>query len=165
MRQLAAERVTGKLEESYKNECMDRGKQMEAEAVNLYEMLTTEKIQEVGVCYPDEKKICSCSPDRLVGEEGLLEIKCPISTTHVEYLLANKLPIEYVQQVQGQLYVTGRKWCDFMSYYPSIKPMIVRVLRSEIFINALAIEIEVFVKQLDEMTERIRQWKINSRSF
>ena len=156
MWQLASERVTGKVEESYQNGNMQRGIEMEAEARNLFEMLHDVKIEQVGVCYPDKAKLCAASPDGLVGKDGLIEIKCPLSYTHVGYLLDGTLPSDYFQQTQGQLFVTGRKWVDFCSYYPGLKPLIVRVVRDEPFIKKLAVEIEVFCKQLEEVTAKIR---------
>ena len=156
MYQLAAERVTGRTEESYTNAIMERGKETEAEARNLYEMLHDVKIAQVGVCYPDDRKLCAASPDGLIGGDGLIEIKCPLAYASVGYILDGTLPTDYVQQVQGQLYVTGRKWLDFLSYYPGLKPMIVRVQRDEEFIRALTVELEVFCRQLDETVARIK---------
>ena len=86
----------------------------------------------------------------------MIEIKCPIMSTHVGYLLEGELPKDYFQQVQGQLLVTNRKWLDFISYYPSLKPLIVRVNRNEEFIKKLSIELELFCKKLDEIVEKIR---------
>lgn len=154
--QLAGERITGKAEESYQNSHMTRGIEMEAEARNLYSMINNVEIETVGVCYPDKKKLCVASPDGLVGKEGLVEIKCPLIHTHVGYLLDGALPTEYFQQVQGQLFVTGRKWVDFVSYYPGLKHLIIRVERDEKFIRALSVELEVFNKQLDEITAKIK---------
>ena len=156
MYQLAAERVTGRTEESYSNAAMERGKETEAEARDLYEIITDERVDSVGICFKDEDKLVGASPDGLVGDEGSIEIKCPLSHTHVGYLINGGLPSEYFQQVQGQLYVTGRKWVDFISYFPGLKPLIVRVTRDEKFMKALEIELAVFLKQLDEVTERIR---------
>lgn len=154
--QLAAERVSGKSEESYTNAQMQRGRELEEEARKLYEMNKDVTVQQVGVCYPDDKKICCASPDGLVGKDGLVEIKCPMAFAAVTYLLENECPIEYFQQIQGQLYITGRKWLDFVSYYPGLKPLIIRINRDEKFISSLAVEIEVFNKTLIEITERIK---------
>lgn len=154
--QLAGERVAGCKEEAFQNGAMQRGVEMEAEARQLYELNKEVEVQRVGICYPDEKKLVGCSPDGLVGEDGGLEIKCPSLAVHVCYLLEGRLPSDYIQQVQGNLYVTGRKWWDFMSYFPGIKPLIIRVERDEKFIKSLAVEIEVFCKQLDEIVEKIR---------
>lgn len=154
--QLAAERIIGKTEESYQNPAMLRGIEMESEAVALYEMIKCVDTTEVGICYLDETKSVAASPDRLVGKQGLLEIKCPLNYTHVGYLLDPQLPTDYFQQAQGQLYVTGCWWLDFMSYYPGIKPLIVRVERDEKFISALESELKKFCSELDRVTEKIR---------
>lgn len=154
--ELAAERVTGKPLESFQSEAMARGVELEAEARLAYELLTERTVKTAGLCYKDETRQIGASPDGLVGDDGLLEIKCPQANTHVGYLLDDKLPTDYFQQVQGQLYVTGRKWLDFMSYYPGLKALVIRVDRDEKFITALSIELEIFLKTLDEITEKIK---------
>ena len=156
MHRLAGERVAGKAEESYQSASMLRGIEMEAEAAEWYELSNDCEAQKAGLCYRDESKLYACSPDRLIGEDGLLEIKCPEIHTHVGYLLDNELPMDYFQQIQGQLFVTGRKWADFMSYYPGIKPLIVRAYRDEKFLKALHIELEKFCIELENITRRIQ---------
>lgn len=151
--QLAGETIIGVMPESYQNEAMLRGKIMEAEARELYCLITGEEVQEVGFCLADGY---GASPDGLVGDKGLLEIKCPNLATHVGYLIDNKLPADYFQQVQGQLFVTGREWCDFMSYYPGLKPLLIHVKRDEKFIKALRIELEVFCAELKELVIKIK---------
>jgi putative phage-type endonuclease len=153
--QLVAERVTGRTEEPYTNGAMERGKEMEAEARQLYELINGVEIKQVGVCYPDKKKLWAASPDGLVGDDGLIEIKCPQAYAAVSYLLAGTLPTDYVQQVQGQMLTTDRKWVDFMSYYPGLKPMIVRVYRDEKFLLALDGELRKFAVELASLTERL----------
>ncbi len=154
--QLAGERILCHAEESYRNGAMERGNELESEARSYYELVNDLEIKQTGICYPDERKLYSCSPDGLVKEDGLIEIKCPIIHTHVGYLLDGSGPSDYFQQTQGQLLVTGRKWVDFFSYYPGLKPVIVRVERDEKFIKTLALELENFCRQLDEITEKIR---------
>lgn len=156
MYQLAAERVTGKVEESYTNATIERGKEMEAEARKFYELTHDVKIGQVGLCFPDKKKLYCASPDGLVGEDGLIEIKCPMAFASVGYLLDGTLPTDYIQQVQGQMLVTGRKWVDFLSYYPGLKPMLVRVNRDERFLLALDGELKKFCIQLEEIVEKIK---------
>ena len=155
MYQLAGERIIGIREEGFSNDAMKRGVEMESEARYLYEMLYDVKIEQVGLCFPDEKKLVACSPDGLVGEDGLIEIKCPNLATHVGYIVDKKLPTEYFQQLQGQLFVTGRAWVDFVSYYPGLKPLIIRATRDEKFIKALASELELFCQQLNEIVSQI----------
>lgn len=152
---LAGERVSGVGEETYQNAAMARGIELEAEARAFYELTHEVTVKQVGICYPDEKKRFSCSPDGLVGEAGLIEIKCPLIATHVGYLLDCTLPMDYWQQVQGQLLVTGREWCDFISYYPGLKPLIVRVERDNAFIFKLLEALNAFCKELDSVVKRI----------
>lgn len=155
--QLAGERVTGKQEESFTSGHMQRGIELEAEARQFYELVSDVVVQTVGICYPNENKKYSCSPDGLVGEDGGLEIKCPSMAVHVGYLIEGVLPTEYFQQVQGNLLVTGRKWWDFVSYYPGLKPLMLRVYRDEEFIKKLDLALENFCEELDAVTKRIIQ--------
>lgn len=154
MYRLAGEKVSESYEETYQNAAMLRGIEMESEARNLYEVINEVEVEEVGFCLHDDG--FGCSPDGLVGSNGTVEIKCPLMATHVGYLLDNKLPTEYIQQVQGQLLVTGREYTDFVSYYPSIKPLIIRINRDEVFIKKLRVELELFVGELQELIKKIQ---------
>ena len=159
MYKLAGEYISQSCEETYQSAAMARGTEMEEEARNLYEFVTGMEVQEVGFCVVKDEETQTkygCSPDGLIGEDGCIEIKCPLMVTHVEYLLGNKLPTSYVQQVQGHLLVTGRKWCDFVSYYPGLKPLIIRVERDPNLIACLTVELESFCKGLQEIIERIK---------
>ncbi len=149
---LAGERVTRVSEEGYKNATMDRGNILEAEARETYEFITGKTVTEVGFCLAEGY---GASPDGLVDDDGMLEIKCPIISTHVSYLLKGVMPIDYVQQVQGQLLVTGRKWCDFMSYFPSLRPLIIRIYPDKDFQEALKKELVSFCNELDKVVEKI----------
>jgi putative phage-type endonuclease len=150
--QLAGERLAGKPEETYTNGAMQRGKELEAEARKLYQIVTGNEVQEVGFCLAEGY---GASPDGLVGQDGSLEIKCPIISTHVGYLLEKVVPSDYFQQTQGQLLVTGRSWVDFVSYYPGIKPLIIRAERDEKFIAALKTELVNFCEELNDISNRI----------
>lgn len=150
---LAGEKVSGVQEETYQNAVMQRGIEMEGEARALYQLITGQEVQQVGFCLADGY---GASPDGIVGEDGLIEIKCPIVSTQVSYLLAGTLPTEYFQQVQGQLLVTGRKWADFVSYYPGLKPLIVRVEADEAFIKILKLHIELFCGDLKVLIDKIK---------
>ena len=154
--QLSAERVTGIKEDSYQNAIMQRGIEMEEEGRGMYELMTGNDVSVVGFCYRDKKKLYGCSPDGLIGDDGVLEIKSPLSYTHVGYLLKEVFPMDYFAQVQGQLFVTGRKYVDFFSYYPGIKPMLIRVEPDKKFIGALQVELEIFCEELDKITEKLR---------
>jgi putative phage-type endonuclease len=153
---LAGEQITGIAEETYQNGAMLRGKELEAEARKLYEFMSGETVQEVGFCVVDGDYAYGASPDGLVGEDGNLEIKCPSLSVHVGYLLDNKLPTDYFQQTQGQLLVTGRKFCDFISYYPGMKPLLIRVKPDKDFHKVLKTELEKFCVELKQVVEKIR---------
>ena len=154
MYRLAGERITGMPEETYQNTAMARGVEMEGEARSYYELTTGQTVEQVGFCVAD----CGagCSPDGLVGDEGLIEIKCPSMAVHVGYLLDNKVPTDYFQQTQGQLFVTGRKWLDFISYYPLMRPLVVRIERDEVFIKKLESELKKFVEDLKTIVNKIK---------
>jgi putative phage-type endonuclease len=153
--QLAGEGITGIKTETYQSPIMQRGLEMEAEAKNLFRFAIGE-VKEVGLIYPDEEKKYSCSPDGFLEDAGL-EIKCPLIHTHVSYLLSQKLPTEYVQQVQGSMLVTGFKKWFFMSYYPALPPLIIEVKRDEKFIDKLRIELDSFCNELVRITCKLKE--------
>lgn len=154
MYQLAGERVAGVSEETYQSAAMIRGIEIEEEARDFYEFTTGEIVTKVGFCVSECGRF-GASPDGLVGEDGLLEIKCPTLAVHVGYLLENKLPTDYFQQTQGQLLVTGRKWSDFISYYPGIKPLMLRVFPDGGFHQLLGAELSGFCAELEQIILRI----------
>lgn len=121
---------------------MERGAVMEADAVDFYHLMGEES-KPVGFVLADNG-LYGCSPDRLVGEDGILEIKCPTAAVHTGYLDRGEIEESYWPQVQGQLYVTGRKWSDWMSYHPEIRPVIVRTERDEDYISKLAEALDIF---------------------
>jgi len=153
--QLAGEKVSGQKEETYQSAAMLRGIEMEEEAVKLYEFQNDVVAEKVGFCITDDG-IAGCSPDRLIGEDGLLEIKCPLIYTHVSYLINGGLDTDYYQQCQGQLFVTGRKWLHLMSYYPGLKPLIIRVQPHPEFQITLELELKLFNKKLQDIIGRIK---------
>jgi len=153
---LVAETITGEPTYVKVTDAMQRGTELEPYARERYFYETGNSVEEVGFCLHDDYQ-AGASPDGLIGDDGGLEIKCPLGGTMVSYLRVGRLPSKYWQQVQGCLHITGRKWWDFMAYHPDMKPLIVRVERDEAFIaalNALLIdvvkEIESLVKQCSE---------------
>lgn len=153
MYKLAGEIITGLSEETYQSAAMLRGCEVEEEARNFYEMIKDEELTEIGFCLADGY---GCSPDGIVGEDGMVEIKCPIMSTHVGYLIKDTLTTDYFQQCQGQLLVTNRKWCDLISYYPGMRPLIIRVERDEVFIAKLKLELDLFCDELKQTIKRIK---------
>lgn len=154
MYKLAAEKASGQKEDGYQSDDMARGVELENYARSAYEFAMDVNVVQVGFCLADGY---GASPDGMIGDEGLVEIKCPKPSTHVEYLESGKLPTTYFQQVQGQLLVTERKWCDFVSYCPGLKPLIIRVDRNDDFINKLKAELEAFNEKLNALVQRISE--------
>jgi hypothetical protein len=154
--QLAGERITGAKVETYQNAAMQRGNELEAEARQLFSMVRDVEVRQVGICYFDERKSFSCSPDGLMEREGL-EIKCPLIHTHVGYLLEGALPMDYFQQVQGSMLVTGFPAWSFMSYYPGLPPLIIRVERDNAFCARLKVALDEFCSRLDEVEKKLRE--------
>lgn len=140
--ELASQFLITEPEETYKSADMQRGNDLEPEARDAYEEFTFNNVKQVAFIKNGDY---GYSPDGLVGDDGLIEIKCPNQNTHTKYLFDDRLPVEYVQQVQGGLYVSGRQWCDFVSYHPNFKEekklFIKRVFRDEKFIQKLEIGI------------------------
>ncbi len=129
---------------------MERGSQMEAEAVSFYQFQRDVTTETVGFITNDAGTI-GASPDRLIGEDGLLEIKCPAPHTHVGYMLWKGADKAYHPQIQGQLWVTGREWLDILSYHPEMPPALVRVERDEKYIEDLAAAVTSFSQSLESM--------------
>jgi hypothetical protein len=134
---------------------MEWGSEHEPYAVAAYELITGRKTEQVGFVWPDDHERYGCSPDRLVGDDGLLEVKCPKPETVLEYHLTG-FPKDYKPQVQGQLLVTGRKWCDFLAYHPELKPYLVRVERDEKYILALSEALDEFCAKLAELRAKLQ---------
>lgn len=151
--ELALQRSTGNIEPSYTNAAMEWGTQTEPQARAAYEVETGNFVDQVA--FIDHPTIAwfGCSPDGLVGDDGLIEIKCPNSATHWEYFKAKKPPQKYVIQMQTQLAVTGRKWCDFVSFDPRMPErsqlLVVRVDRDEAFIAELEEKVKQFLSEVE----------------
>lgn len=150
---LAGEVLTGEPAESFSNGSMQRGKRLEPEARSMYEFLTDAQPHQVGFVRNGRM---GCSPDSFIGDDGSLEIKTKAAHLQIEALEAAKVPNCHMAQVQGILLVTGRDWCDFMSYWPKMKPLIKRVYRDEPYIANLRFEIERFNEELDAIVEKAR---------
>lgn len=156
MYKLAGEKVSGKAEDTYQNSAMIRGIEMEAEARDMYGLIYDVQVEQVGFCLSDCGRF-GCSPDGLVSEDGGLEIKCPIASTHVMYLINKQyLLSDYLQQVNGSLLVTGRKWWDLMSYYPGLKPVIIRVERDEAYLSKIGGVVDAFCVELENVIRKIQ---------
>lgn len=144
------------LDEPIKSYWMERGKDMEENAVALYEMLTDTQTQKCGFVTLDDKS-AGASPDRFAGDEGLVEIKCPAPWTHVTNLLSEKIDPDYIPQVQGQLYVTGRAWVDWFSFHPELPPSRIRTYRDEEYIAKLKSALDEFNGKMREKLSRLAE--------
>ena len=151
--QLLCERLTGKVEEGYKSTAMQRGNDLEAEARNWYQLETDESVEEASFIDHPKINFAGASPDGLVGAEGLIEIKCPNTATHIE-TLRKKEPIDrYYKQMQWQMAVTGRKWCDFVSFDNRLPDNLAyfckRIPRDDAVIQEIEQEVQAFLLELD----------------
>lgn len=154
MYRLCAERLLGHAIEDFHGKWMDRGKEFEEEAVNFYEMQRECDTVKVGFITNAAGTI-GASPDRLAGDSGLVEIKCPKPETHMGYLLESGSPYEeYKVQCQGQLWIAQREWVDAVSYYPGLPWALGRVERDEAFIAAMAEMIEEFSANLEALYQK-----------
>lgn len=148
---LAGEVLTGECAESYSNAHMERGHEMEADAVNLYAF--ERDIEPVTIGFMRRGR-AGCSPDRLLGEVGMMEVKSKLPHLQLEVLERNDVPPEHKAQVQGELWVSGREWCDFVSYWPRLPLFVKRVERDEKYIATLAQAVADFVGELDALVAK-----------
>lgn len=156
MNTLLAEWVTGLPGGMEPTTWMQRGTELEPEARAFYELDRDADVEQVGFITRDDGMI-GCSPDGLVDDSGMVELKVPSPGVHVEYLLSQQLPGKYRPQVQGQLLIAEREWVDFMSYSPDMPPVIVRVNRDEAFIQSLSSFLSAFVDKITDKREKLRQ--------
>lgn len=157
MYKLAGEILTGQPTEAFSNEHMLRGQLMEDEARDYYAMQRDVEPQRIGFLRAALfGGYVGASPDSLIGDDGLLEVKTRLPHLQIPVLLAGAMPEEHRAQVQGQLWLSGRAWCDYVSYWPKIKPLIVRVHRDEEYIKTLSASVGLFLAELDELVAHVR---------
>jgi len=154
---LTAERISGQQADSYSNSIIDEGMKREAESRQLYEMINSVEVRQVGMIYPDPQKRYLCSPDGIVDDEYGLELKNVLPKTQVKYLLSGKLPSEYYSQVQGSLLVSGFERWDFFTYSPGLPPFQLTVHRDEAYLKILEDELEKFVVELALVVRKLRE--------
>lgn len=156
---LLAERLTGMSQESYSSAAMEWGVENEQYAAMAYEVSRGTFLDKTGFWLHPTIKWLGVSPDRLVGEDGLVEIKCPNTTTHLGYIFENRVPPEYMKQIQCQLWVTGRKWCDFVSFDPRLPQknqlFICRTERDEELIKYMEAAVLNFLEEIDSLVNTL----------
>ena len=153
--QLAGEKITGKCEEGFQSQAMINGTEREAAARALFEMIYGVEVRQAALIYKDEFKLFHCSPDGLVGDNAILELKNPMLKTHVKYLIEGKLPADYFGQCMMSLYVTERELCYFMSAYEGMPPFILEVRRDERYIALLAKALDDFAADLIKTVRKL----------
>lgn len=151
--QLVAERLTGTVEQGFTNAAMQHGIDCEAEARTAYEFLHSATVVEVGMVPHPTIAMAGASPDGLVGDDGLIEIKCPNTATHIATLRGGSIDGKYLKQMQFQMACTGRQWCDFASYDPRLpvemQLHVVRVPRDDAMIAEIEAATIAFLAEVD----------------
>ena len=156
MRKLAAERLTGLTEETYSNKNMENGIDNEAAAKEFYELLNDCPVDQVG--FIERNEWVGCSPDGLVGTDGGIEIKSVIASTHINTIDKDKMPTTYIPQVQGAIWVSDRKWWDWVEYCPTmtVRPFYcTRIFRDEPYIAKLEVACDRFIDELKTLISKI----------
>lgn len=156
MLSLAGEIITGVPTESYSNADMERGHEMEPEARMHYAFTRFVEPQQVGFIRNGQK---GASPDSLLGDDGLLEIKTKQPNRHLDVLLRGEFPAEHKAQCQGALWVAEREWIEIAVYWPRLPLFVVRAYRDEAYIRDLARAVEVFNAELAETVDRVRAYR------
>ena len=161
--QLVLERITQTKGESYSNAAMQWGTETEPLARQAYELKRGLFVDEVG--FIDHPTIANsgASPDGLVGTDGLVEIKCPNSATHMETLVTRKIPQKYIPQMTWQMACTGRNWCDFVSFDPRfpehLQIFIERIEYDPTYVRMLELEVTQFLDEVEKKVEILRKMK------
>lgn len=159
--QLVAERLTGQAADTFKSGAMQHGTETEPQARMAYEAETGLMVTEVAMIQHGTIEMAGASPDGLVGEDGLVEIKCPNTSTHIATLMADKAPSQYIPQMQWQMACTGRAWCDFVSFDPRMPEdtqlFIKRVPRDNALIAEYEAEVVKFLAEVQETVDKLIQ--------
>ena len=161
MAELVIQRLTQVIPETYTNAAMQWGTDHEPEARQLYGMINDVEVHEVGLVLHPTIRDAAASPDGLVEDKGLVEIKCPNSATHIETLLTEKVPAKYALQMQFQLACTERDWCDYVSYDPRMPTGMVmwtkRIERDDRVISDIDSEAKKFLDEVDQQVTELRK--------
>ena len=163
MAELVVERLTGKPTEGFSNAAMQWGTDQEPFARDAYSAKTGELVTEVGFVNHPRIENAGASPDGIVGA-GLVEIKCPNTASHIEYLMSKEPPQKYYYQMQWQIGCAMAEFCDWVSYDPrmpqELQLLIVRIYRDEDCIKMLEAEVETFLSELDAKVKALKEMKL-----
>jgi putative phage-type endonuclease len=168
--EMLVEHLTGRAPEHYVSEWMEQGREKEPMAREEYTLLTGNQVEQVGFVYHPTIKLAGASPDGLVGDDGIIEIKCPKIETHIQYLLNDQIPEEYKPQLLWQLACEDtRLWIDFVSYHPDMpEPYNIFVKRMERtkeaqqIISGMELEAVQFLLEVDDLVERLKSRRADS---
>lgn len=160
---LVLERLTGKIAQGFTSAAMTQGTEREPLARAVYESRFGRFVDLVGFLRHDELD-AGASPDGLIDADGLQEIKCPEPAAHLEVLRSNEAPSKYYAQIQGQLWIAEREWCDFCSYQPefpeALQLKVIRVERDERYIAGLALAVSIFMDEVRKEERAVRELEI-----
>lgn len=158
--QLIAERLTGVPADSFTSAAMQWGIDTEPQARVAYEFFEGVEVAQVGFVTHPTIDMAGASPDGLVGDDGLIEIKAPNTATHIDTLLSKTVPGKYITQMQFQMACTGRQWCDFVSFDPrmpeDLRMFVQRVHRDDERIAELESLVVAFLAELDDKVAQLR---------
>lgn len=161
MAELLCQRLTGQQEEKFTSAAMQHGTDTESAARAMYMLETGTDVTETGFIPHPTIAMSGASPDGLIGEDGLIEIKCPNTATHLEFLQSHKPKHEYLLQMQWQMACTGRQWCDFVSYDDRLPEKLayrcIRIPRDDKLIAELEEEAVKFLTELDKTVRQLEE--------
>ena len=161
MAELICERLTGESAPRFVNAEMQWGTDKESDACDAYAFMADADLEPVGFIDHPTIAMSGASPDRLVGSDGLVEVKCPLTATHLDTLLGASIPGRYIGQIQWQLACTGRAWCDWVSFDPRLPPhlrlFVRRIQRDDKAIKEVEIEVRDFLAELDDKLARLAE--------
>ncbi|WP_375707058.1 lambda exonuclease family protein [Bartonella sp. AA126HLJHH] len=159
---LMTERLIGEISQSYTTPAMQWGIEHEENALREYEFIYDAEVTRCGFIPHPKMKMAGASPDRFIGEDGLIEVKCPQSTTHLRFFIYDEIKPEYIAQMQFQMACTGRKWCDFVSYDPRftgeffhLRMKVKRVLRDDQQIEQINQVVETFLAEIEREIQQL----------
>lgn len=157
--ELVAQRLTGMIDQGFSSSAMERGTEYEPIARAAYEIAIGDDVEQCGFIKHPSIEWSGASPDGLVCDDGLVEIKCPNTATHIGYILQGSAPAKYQPQMLWQMECTGRAWCDFVSYDPRmpehLQLFIVRFNRDELRLEEIRREVNLFLSEIEETIAKL----------
>jgi len=163
MMELVCQTLSGSKEEGFTSAAMKRGVELEPDARNAYQFFENADVTECGLIIHPTLDLFAASPDGLVGDDGLIEIKCPNTATHLDFLETGKPKREYILQMHAQMLCTGRKWCDFVSYDDRLASLSYKCVRVEFDIDLageILKEVSSFLAELDKKLNNINKLNV-----